>query len=141
LVNAPPDTVFKAAAVLVVVGNEVLVTQEAGGMWKGMWGCPGGDKEVRDMTVIDTAVRELWEEVGIRWDPGHQSLLFTHDARHQDGKWTKFFVVRFLQKPAISLQDGEISSYRWVDFGERLQNMRPGFPHPYISIMQELRNL
>lgn len=61
-----------AAVSLIVVetesGLQLLLIQKAqrlGDLWSGQMAFPGGHKETKDKTLLDTAIRETREEVGI----------------------------------------------------------------------------
>jgi 8-oxo-dGTP diphosphatase len=64
------------AAVAIVHASEpeeaVLLMRRAerqGDSWSGHWSCPGGRREQGDLNLLQTALRELEEECGIRLRP------------------------------------------------------------------------
>ncbi|AUM12752.1 NUDIX hydrolase [Ketobacter alkanivorans] len=64
-------------------GCELFFIQRAkkrGDPWSGDMAFPGGRKQIEDATLIDTAVRETWEETGL--DLFHHGV-FQHKLTHQ----------------------------------------------------------
>ena len=62
-VTRMPDAVHVAASGIVLNGKgEILLEQRADNGW---WGLPGGHVDIGE-SVEQTAVREIWEETGIR---------------------------------------------------------------------------
>merc|ERR1719453_1408210 len=62
----------------------VLLAQTAGDMpLPGRWALPGGGKEPSDASAVDTGIRELFEETGIRATADEVTELTHGNARWQ----------------------------------------------------------
>ncbi|MFR9731828.1 NUDIX hydrolase [Saccharopolyspora sp. MS10] len=63
-----PDRHLVDAHVLLLRGSRVLLSRRRGGAFDGGWHLPSGKVDAGE-DVVSAAVREAWEEVGVRIDP------------------------------------------------------------------------
>lgn len=69
--SAPQATMVAAAALVPVYRDEdgeirlVLVRRAEGGTHGGQLALPGGKRDAQDRSMLDTALRETWEEIGL----------------------------------------------------------------------------
>jgi len=61
--------------------------------WPGLWDLPGGGRE-GDETPVQCALRETWEEFGLRLDPAWIVWRKVYPAQGVNGLDTWFFVAR-----------------------------------------------
>lgn len=75
---------------------------------------------------LDTAINEVWEELGLRLAPTDFELLFSysHQSIQQGGKFINngFYDVYLVQKDidldTLTLQPEEVAEVNWVSFDE-----------------------
>ena len=116
-----------------VLGEEVLIGQRPDGVpLAGYWEFPGGKVET-DETFEDAAVRECWEETGLRVTVTGEFSPVTHAYEHAT------VVIRFFR---CRLSDGQTAvdrdlkgSFRWVD---RKSLGEYQFPEANDALLQEL---
>lgn len=87
-VSRRPETRYAAVAVVLRYpapdAPEVLIirrTEHPGDPWSGHLAFPGGREEDDDPTLLDTAVRETWEEVGLDLRATATHLGRLHDVQ------------------------------------------------------------
>jgi 8-oxo-dGTP pyrophosphatase MutT (NUDIX family) len=89
-----------------------------GDKWSGPMGLPGGRLEPEDATLLDTALRETMEEVGIDVlrDGSVLGALGTYVAAHRASGDTNIavFVAQLRSKSPLTLSD-EVAAAYWVD--------------------------
>lgn len=88
---------------------------------------------------VDSALRELYEELGIRADKEDLQFLGFHDGRFSGTFYGKPFInhersaVYLYRKPvdetSLTLQESEVESVCFMDVDEILENVRAGKPH------------
>lgn len=85
------------------------------------WGIPGGKLE-KGETPLKGAIREVFEEVGIKLEEKDLQEMGKIYVRHSGIDWIfhMFFSV-FNQKPAISLALDEHQEYRWITIDQALE--------------------
>lgn len=102
----------RRSRVLVVAGGDILLIKSWLGT--GEWGLPGGGAH-RGESLESSAVRELYEEVGIK---AAESALTPKGSRinHKPGfSYTSvFFILELTERPQIKLQRFEIADAKWV---------------------------
>lgn len=104
-----------ALAVVVREGSALLV-QRSKAPDEGLWGYPGGHVEAGE-TVAEAAARELFEETGVRAEPG--PVLGTMDAirRDPDGTLSSHFFLVAVACRYIAGEpqaDDDAADARWV---------------------------
>lgn len=118
--------VFGAAGLLAVApGPTVLLQHRAAWSHHGdTWGVPGGARGSRE-SAVETALREAYEETGLRID--EVDVLKEHPDDH--GGWTYTTVVARVDAPLpVHSRDAESTDVRWVDLsGVDALPLHPGF--------------
>jgi 8-oxo-dGTP pyrophosphatase MutT (NUDIX family) len=117
-----PDEPHAAVAIVYARGPEEAVllmrrTERTGDSWSGHWSFPGGHREARDAGLLDTALRELEEECGVRLQAGDlEKAMPARLARRASGPYLLVapFVFRTDRRPAITLHQGEAAEALWV---------------------------
>ncbi len=103
--------------------RELLLMRRAdrpGDRWSGHISFPGGRVEPGDGDLLDTAIRETREEVGLSLDRAQRIGQLDDIAAYNRKKRTSGMVVRpfvfaiDVERPRLSLSDGEVASTRWV---------------------------
>ncbi|MBN9885865.1 NUDIX hydrolase [Pelagibaca abyssi] len=114
----PPSAERPIAAVIAVVirGDQVLLVRRANPPDAGLWGFPGGKIEPGE-TLQQAALRELWEETGLRAEA--RSVLTALDAfdRAPDGGLRRHFILIALRCAWISgtpIAGDDALEARWV---------------------------
>ncbi len=85
--------------------------------WSGHFALPGGKREAGDASLLDTAIREAFEECGISLKPWHwvQDLPL---ATAGGGLSRPIKVAPYLfeveARPPLFLQDEEIAEFHWL---------------------------
>lgn len=83
--------------------------------WSGHMGFPGGREEESDGSLLQTAIRETEEEIGVSLDPGQCRGRLT-DLRHP-----KLHVAAFVFDVATPLtfilEESEVAEVHWLPFG------------------------
>ena len=118
-----PGTIEAAVAIVLVPtphsGPEILLikrSERGGDPWSGQMALPGGRRESRDPTLLETAVRETAEETGIDLSPG--TLLGELDDLHPRTKTLPPIVVRpfvfgLESRPPVQPSD-EVALHIWA---------------------------
>lgn len=118
-----------AAAVIIILregsrGLEVLLAERKkreGDPWSGQIGLPGGRHHSEDGTLLNTAMRETSEEVGI--DLKGRAEVLGHMAPRAPGNKPEMLVVPFvaiLREPAEGIPGPEMTSVFWIPLEDLL---------------------
>ena len=120
-----PDVIETSVAVLLSPGErglEVLFIRRAereGDPWSGHIGLPGGRREAGDPGLLETAIRETREEIGVELAPG--ALLGSLDDLEPSSPvlpplLIRPFVFGLAARPEAGTS-GEVVSSHWVPLG------------------------
>lgn len=107
-----------AGVILINMNSKVLIVQYP----EGHWGFPKGNKETEDKSLVDTAKRELKEEIDI--SPNFFLDTNRYQFNESYGKKKIIYFIAFTINSNINLCNG-LNSYKWVDI-EDLDKF-PGF--------------
>ncbi|KAK1832934.1 NUDIX hydrolase domain-like protein [Podospora conica] len=138
--------------------NRILLLQRAAhDSMPGQWECPGGAVDAEDPTILDAAMRELWEEAGLR---GERVVRFVEEAGVQGlvggerveerglvfefvnrkGVFRRFYRVAFEvvvegggegTTPVVVLDPEEHQDYLWAGEEEHLERIPSAIPNIY----------
>jgi 8-oxo-dGTP pyrophosphatase MutT (NUDIX family) len=102
--------------VIIYCGEEVLLIKSNFGGQK--WGLPGGGIKRRELPE-QSAVREVFEELGVQLSPKKLSFLVAQRSGFGQRSWPYvdlvFYEYRLSKKPLrLKLQRFEVSEARWV---------------------------
>jgi ADP-ribose pyrophosphatase YjhB (NUDIX family) len=125
-----PDRPIVAVLAVVLRGDEALIVQRAQQPNAGRWGFPGGVLELGE-TVAEGAMRELYEETGIRATPA--GILDVHDAITRDGEGRVQFhylliAVRGVWQSGEGEPADDAAACAWVTRDDILAEKYPTFP-------------
>ena len=125
----PPLSERPVAAVIAVLlrGGEVLLVRRAHRPDAGRWGFPGGKIEFGE-SVQAAAARELYEETGVRAEPGASFTTIDVFDRDQDGSLRQQFVLvavlcRWQSGDPIAADDA--LEARWIQVSELERSTLP----------------
>lgn len=129
--RARTDAVSWRAAVALVLreragDTEVMVIRRAerkGDPWSGHAALPGGRVDAADLTLEDTALREVHEEVGVDLRAhGARILGRLSDHPRRASRWAVFavtpVVVAIEGDPPLRLDPHEVAEVRWVTLSQ-----------------------
>jgi 8-oxo-dGTP pyrophosphatase MutT (NUDIX family) len=116
-------TLARAAVALVVVpGPDALLlirrAERPGDPWSGQMGLPGGRSSLADADLLETAIRETREEVGISLLPG-ELIAALDDVAPRSPHLPPLMVRPFLfvlpRRPVV-IPNEEVADHLWVDW-------------------------
>jgi 8-oxo-dGTP pyrophosphatase MutT (NUDIX family) len=128
--------VRRSAGLAIIYNNMILLAKTAGRPGKKSWGIPkGGIEEGEDK--IDAAIRETYEEIGIKVDRGMVNPVarefFVNTKKWGYVKYITYFVVEIDDLSQISLKDlevprkqldtEEISKAKFMSYPEALEKI------------------
>lgn len=103
----------------------------------GHWGVPGGGMEDEDATIEATAIREVYEEVGLKIKPNQ----IRYNNRYKD---VIFIVITAEVESKIAFDDKlntseEVYKYEWVDLdGIAGKDFTPFTKDRVIEVLNEI---
>ncbi len=101
---------------LVRQDGKILITKRhPDKIWGNMWECTGGSALAGESS-LDSAVRELEEEVGVAAESAELELL--HTVRVKDRFVDTYALVKNVEASELILQMEEVVEARFVDFTE-----------------------
>lgn len=118
-----PEPAPLAAVALIRTGGadpEFLVLRRASNPqdpWSGHFALPGGRWEKGDKDLLDTCIRETFEECAIRLDPSGlvkalpMAVAGVHMGRPMN---VAPFLFELPEKPSLTLADLEIAEFHWL---------------------------
>jgi 8-oxo-dGTP pyrophosphatase MutT (NUDIX family) len=88
--------------------------------WSGQMAFPGGKREIGDLTLMETVIRETREETNINLQQGCKVLGVLTAVRSTQKPRLKVlpFVAVLGQEPSIELNKWEIEDYFWFSLKE-----------------------
>jgi 8-oxo-dGTP pyrophosphatase MutT (NUDIX family) len=115
-----------AVAVLLVPDPDAILlirrAERAGDPWSGQMGLPGGRSSERDASLLETAIRETHEEVGIRVTAG-DLVGALHDVAprspHLPPLMVRPFVFFLPRRPPV-VPNVEVADHLWVQLAALL---------------------
>jgi 8-oxo-dGTP pyrophosphatase MutT (NUDIX family) len=141
----------KSAGILFVHENMALLAHSTNSSWWNTWMPPKGHVE-EDESLIDTAVRETEEEIGIRVDPSLLSDSFLIDYTDKRGtSYKEVFVFIVKLKTKIwndnegikvigTLQKDEVDQVMWMTSGDVIKRALPRYTEAIIKTLQNGSN-
>ena len=94
-------------------GEYLIMRRDARKHYGGMWEATAGGSALKGESPLQCAVRELFEETGIRSDTLTEVGRIVDDEYHS--AYVEYLCITDCDKSSIVLQEGETSDYRWVD--------------------------
>lgn len=105
-------------------GPELLLirrSEQLGDAWSGHIAMPGGRAEASDQTIVDTAIRETFEEVGLNLSRPHAQLLGSLPVlqprlEHAPALDVYPFMWQLTDPTAVATVSDEVAAVHWVSF-------------------------
>ncbi len=110
-----PDGVFHLVCEIIVRhadGTYLLMQRDPGKHKGGMWEASAGGSALRGEDPLTCAIRELFEETGIKADGLTEVGLVIHHLNRSI--FVDYLCETDIDKNSIILQKGETSAYKWV---------------------------
>jgi len=126
-----PDT-KNGANVILVDNGKILLLLRAGGWKTGSWGPPGGGAD-KGETPKQTAVRETFEESGLRTKPEDLELLIQR-TKHDYGMIYFYITDKFSGKE-VKLS-WEHNDFAWVDM-KKIDELDTTFQPEELAIIKK----
>lgn len=128
-----------AAGLLLVRDNTILMQHRAPWVHNGnSWGIPGGARDSHE-TVIEAAIREASEEVGISGDHLTTGEIFIDDH----GVWSYQTVIAQAHPELVAHEaNDESKEIAWVAINEVIdKNLHPSFANTWPQLLAKLEKL
>ena len=110
---------MKRSAIVAILRPDGLVLtlrRSASDPWKPHhWNFPGGGVE-RHESLTEGAIREVWEEAGIRLRPNDLYPLFSFSPRR--GHEVAVFATQLARTPHVYFADEEHDDFKWTSFND-----------------------
>lgn len=94
-------------------GEYLIMQRDARKHYGGMWEATAGGSALKGESPLQCAVRELFEETGIRSDTLTEVGRVVDNEYHS--AYVEYLCITDCDKSSVVLQEGETSDYRWVD--------------------------
>lgn len=125
----PKGMYFRVVEVWTKIGNKLLVTQRHPSKWMGLkWEVTGGGVVVGE-TVREAAVRELYEETGIK---AGQNEIYELGVRKFGAAMVFSFILRLPDAPTFNFDVNEVVDHKIISRNEFI-NMKHDFNHGTLS--------
>ena len=113
----------QAAVAIIECAGAVLLIRRAhrsGDPWSGQWALPGGRREATDADLLETARRELHEEVGLPLDAAAWSAEAVQLAGLHRGPGVPVapFHRQLHERPALSPALSEVAACHWLPLAD-----------------------
>ncbi len=117
-----PRTV--GAAVLIKNGSKILLIQNT---YRKKWYIPGGGNS-RKEKLIDTAIRETYEEIGVTLDKDDLRLLgiYQNNTEGKENISVVFLAEKNISLKALKLSETEISTAGYFDLNDLPKDLSEG---------------
>ncbi|MCX7600510.1 MAG: bifunctional nicotinamide-nucleotide adenylyltransferase/Nudix hydroxylase [Meiothermus sp.] len=133
----PYPIIHVATDAMVLAQAHVLLVERAGALSKGAWALPGGYVEPQE-TLLEAALRELFEETGLRLEPSQltASKAFDYPGRSLRGRvisYGHFFDLGNAPPPPVQGQDDAARAF-WLPLDELPNHQACFFEDHYLEI-------
>ena len=113
----------QAAVAIIECAGAVLLIRRAdrsGDPWSGQWALPGGRREATDTDLLETARRELHEEVGLSLDTTAWSVEAVQLAglRRGPGVPVAPFYRQLEERPLLNPALSEVAACHWLPLAD-----------------------
>jgi len=128
-----------AAGLLLVRDKTILLQHRAPWVHNGdTWGIPGGARDSHE-SVIEAAIREAHEEIGILQKDLTLGEIFTDDH----GVWAYNTVIAKAHPELVAHEaNDESKEVAWVEFDQVLnKNLHPSFANTWPQLLVKLKSL
>ena len=95
-------------------GSYLLMQRDRRKPFGGMWEATAAGSALQNESPLECAMRELWEETGIRAD----NLIEVGTVRGFDAIFVEYLCETDCEKDCVTLQEGETVAYKWISRGE-----------------------
>lgn len=130
LTSKSPAEEESAAVIILLVesDDQVLLVERKeriGDPWSGQMAFPGGHFQIADKTLMQTALREAKEEVGVDLKGRLIGRLADVVPRNRPGLLVAPFVSLWYEKPKIQLSKDELENHFWIRLDELAESYHP----------------
>ncbi len=123
-----------------IVDNKILLIKRKRGDYVGYWGLPGGKIE-KDEHLSDAAVREIYEESGIKSD-FKEHIGFVSEHLVEDGDIIKHFLLHIcrLDPMETEIRNSDEGRLEWFSMDSLEQMKNSIIPSDYLMIEKMILN-
>ena len=136
----PEGMFFRVVEVWTMIGNKLLVTQRHPSKWMGLkWEVTGGGVVVGE-SIREAAVRELFEETGVK---AEQNEIVELGVRKFGTAMVSSFILRLSTTPGFNFDADEVVGYKLVSRNEFINmkhDFNPGTLSRYLEYGNEIFN-
>ena len=136
----PEGMFFRVVEVWTMIGNKLLVTQRHPSKWMGLkWEVTGGGVVVGE-SIREAAVRELFEETGVK---AEQNEIVELGVRKFGTAMVSSFILRLSNTPGFNFDADEVVGYKLVSRNEFINmkhDFNPGTLSRYLEYGNEIFN-
>ena len=134
----PDGLFFRVVEVWTKIGEKLLVTQRHPSKWMGLkWEVTGGGVVIGE-TVREAAVRELYEETGIK---AGQNEIYELGVRKFGAAMVFSFILRLPDAPTFNFDVNEVVDYKIISRNEFINmkhDFNPGTLSRYLDYGNEI---